>query len=155
MSGFREQLTEAVLLQIYDYWDSLRGGRGMPARKDMDPTQMPRHLPNLMLVDVLHQPRRYRYRLVGSCIVEASAENRTGQFFDDVDFFQDNPGVMEQYDSVVDDGTPHLTLEPFLNHSNNMTYEAKRLLLPLSADGATVDMLLVYFYFTTGPYARR
>lgn len=154
MSEFREQLAEPLLQQIYDYWDSLRAGRRMPARKDIDPTRVPRHLPNLMLIDVLQDPRRFRYRLVGSRIVQASAENRTGQFFHDVAFFKDNPSVLEQYNSVVDAGTPQLTLEPFLNYSNNMTYKAKRLLLPLSSDGRTVDMLLAYFYFTTGPYAK-
>jgi len=155
MSEFRLQLTEPPLLQIYDYWNSLRAGRRMPARKDVDPMQLPRHLPDLMLIDVLNEPRRFRYRLIGSRIVEASAENRTGQFFDEIAFFRDNPSVMTDYASVADSAAPHLSLEPFLNYSNRMTYKARRLLLPLSNDDETVDMLLVYFYFTTGPYTRR
>lgn len=155
MSEFRQQLTEPLLLQIYDYWNSLRAGRRMPARKDIDPTQLPRHLPDLMLIDVLSKPIRFRYRLIGSRIVEASAENRTGQFFDEAAFFKDNPNVIKDYTSVADSAAPHLSLEPFLNHSNSMTYKARRLLLPLSSDDETVDMLLVYFYFSSGPYAKR
>lgn len=127
----------------------------MPARRDVDPVRMPRHLPNLMLIDVLHEPRRFRYRLVGSRVVSASAEDRTGQFFDEVTFFKNNPAVIDQYDAVVDSAVPHVSLEPFFNHSNNMAYQAKRLLLPLASDGKTVDMLMVYFHFTTGPYANR
>lgn len=141
--------------EIYAYWQSLLNGRSMPARKDVDPVKLPRHLPDLMLIDVLHDPRRFRYRLVGSRIVSASAEDRTGQFFDDVPFFQDNPDVIEHYNQVVENTAPHISLEPFLNFSNNMTYQAKRLLLPLASDGETVDMLMVYFRFTTGPYASR
>ncbi len=155
MSEFRQQLTEPLLLQIYDYWNSLRAGRSMPARKDLDPGQLPRHLPNLMLIDVLNEPRRFRYRLIGSRVVEASAENRTGQFFDEVAFFKDNPNVVKDYMSIADSAAPHLSSEPFINHSNKMTYKGRRLLLPLSSDGETVDMLLAYFYFTTGPYAKR
>jgi hypothetical protein len=142
------------LQEIYTYWQSLLNGRPMPARKDVDPVQLPRHLPDLMLIDVLHDPRRFRYRLVGSRIVSASAEDRTGRFFDDVSFFKKNTDVIEHYNAVVEKAVPHITLEPFLNFSNNMTYQAKRLLLPLSSDGKTVDMLMAYFRFTTGPYAK-
>ena len=155
MSDIREQLAEPMLLQIYDYWDSLRHGQRMPARRDLEPKEIPHHLPNLMLVDVLHQPRRLRYRLIGTRIVAASAEDRTGDFFDEVDFIKGNPDVLDHYNTVIDTAAPGLTLEPFTNHSNNMTYQAKLLLLPLSNDGRIVDMLLAYFYFTTGPYANR
>ena len=155
MSDFRQQLAEPLLLQMYDYWNSLRHERRMPARKDVDPTQMPQHLPDLMLIDVLSNPRRFRYRLIGTRIVAASAEDRTGQFFDDVAFFKKNPSVIEQYNSVADNAGPYLSLELFLNRPNNMTYKAKRLLLPLSSDGVIVDMLMVYFYFTTGLYKKR
>lgn len=154
MSGFREQLTEPILLQIYDNWNSLRKERHMPARTDFDPTQIPQHLPDIMLIDVLHEPRRFRYRLIGTRVVAASAEDRTGQFFDDIAFFKDNPSVVKHYDSVVDNAAPFLSLEPFVNHSNGMSYKARRLLLPLSSDGTTVDMVLVYFHFRTGPYAK-
>lgn len=126
----------------------------MPARRDIDPVQMPQHLPDLMLIDVLHDPRRFRYRLVGSRIVSASAEDRTGKFFDDVFFFQHYPETFVHYNLVVDTATPHFSLEPFRNYSNNTSYQAKRLILPLARDGQTVDMLMVYFRFTTGPYAK-
>jgi hypothetical protein len=108
-----------------------------------------------MLVDVQHEPRRLRYRLIGTRVVAANAEDRTGRFLDDVDFIKNNPSVNKHYNSVVDNAEPFLSLEPFFNRSNSLIYQAKRLLQPLFSDDKTVDMLLTYFYFTTGPYANR
>ena len=147
--------TSSKIGEALAYWESKRAGRRMPARADIEPGEIKPLLPHVILLDVAHDPLDFRYRLIGTRIVTASAEDRTGQFFDEIDFFKNNPSVIEQYNSVVDNAEPHLTLESFLNHSNNLTYKARRLLLPLSNDAAGVDMLMVYFYFTTGPYAKR
>lgn len=128
----------------------------MPARKDLDVTELaPACLPGLMLVDVFHDPRRYRYRLIGTGVVAASGEDRTGRFFDDVSFFKLHPAVVQQYETVVATGQPLHSLEPFTNLRNGALYEVDRLLLPLSSDGQLVDMLIVFFQFKSGPYAKR
>lgn len=155
MDEFRSTLTDQRLIEFYDYWRSLRGGRRMPARRDLDPLQMPRgYLPDLMLIEVAGAPRRYRYRLVGTHVVEASGEDRTGRYFDDVAFFTINPAVVRQYDAVADSGQPLHSFEPFTNLQTGDTYEVDRLLLPLAADGEHVDMILVLFQFKSGPFAR-
>ena len=154
-ASFREGLPDPDLAGLYDYWAEKRGGRRMPSRKDIDPLAIPKFLPDLMLVDVLHDPLRFRYRLVGTRVAAASGEDRTGQFFDEVAFLRNNPVVLEQYNSVVATGAPLHSLEPFNNYVSKTTYQVDRLLLPLSSDGATVDMLMVCFHFKTGPYASR
>jgi len=155
MSEFREQLSDPDLVRFYDYWAALRGSRAMPSRKDLDPLKISSEfLPNLMLIDVLHDPRRYRYRLIGTHVVAASGEDRTGRIFDNVGFFKVHPTVIQQYDSVVDSGQPFYSLEAFTNLRTGSTYEVDRLLLPLSNDGQRVDMVLVLFHFKTGPFAR-
>ena len=155
MADFRRELNDPVLVRFYDYWVSLCGGRPMPSRKDIDPLQIPpKFLPNLMLIDVLHEPRRYRYRLIGTHVVTASGEDRTGRIFENVGFFKIHPVVVEQYHSVVDIARPLHSLEPFTNFISGATYEVDRLLLPLSKDGRSVDMIVVLFHFKTGPFAR-
>jgi len=155
MPDFREQLGDPDLTRFYDLWVSLRGDRPMPSRKDLDPLHIPSEfLPNLMLIDVLREPRRYRYRLIGTHVVTASGEDRTGKTFENVGFFKVHPGVSEQYDRVVESGQALHSLEPFTNFASGATYDVDRLLLPLSSDGRTVDMLIVLFHFKTGPFAR-
>ena len=153
MADFREELNDPDLVQFYDYWASLCGDRPMPSRKDVDPLQItPSHLPNLMLIDVLQDPRRYRYRLVGTNIVTASGEDRTGRIFEDVGFFKIHPVVLQQYNRVVETGKPFHSLEPFTNFRTGNDYDVDRLLLPLSSDGRHVDMLMVFFKFKSGPH---
>ena len=156
MPGFRDELGDPGLVRFYDYWESLCGGRPMPARRDLDPLQAPRgFLPNIMLIDILHEKQRYRYRLIGSNIVTATGENRTGRFFDEVGFFQSYPTVLPQYEAVVKTGRPLYSLEPFVNFNSQTDYQADRLILPLSDDGRRVDTLLVLFQFNSGPFAAR
>jgi hypothetical protein len=141
--------------EIHDYWLAKRGERRMPSRWDINPTEIPRMLRNLMLIDVLYAPIRFRYRLIGTNVVDATGENRTGKCFDTVDFIAANPIVREQYVAAVTTGEPVHSTEPFHRLDNRVEYEAERLLLPLSSDGAAVDMILVYFHFKSGGFAER
>ena len=154
MNDLRAQLADPDMIALYDYWQQQRHGRRMPSRRDLDPVHLPRQLPNLMLIDIEREPFRFRYRLVGTRVVEASAEDRTGAYFDAVEFFAKNPVVMGQYKQVADEGVPRFSLEPFKNFVNGTTYQVERLILPLSTDGEAVDMLLVHFSFKTGPWKR-
>jgi hypothetical protein len=155
LDDLRAQLTDPDMAALYDYWQAQRRGRKLPSRRDIDPVDLRRQLPNMMLIDVEREPLRFRYRLVGTRVVEASAEDRTGAYFDAVEFFAKNPVVMTQYKEVVDEGKPLFSLEPFKNFVNGTTYQAERLILPLSTDGEAVDMLLVHFSFKTGPWGRK
>ena len=155
MADFRDELNDPDLIQFYDYWASLCGGRPMPSRKDIDPLHIPpAYLPDLMLVEVLQDPRRYRYRLIGTHVVTASGEDRTGRIFENVGFFNVHPVVIQQYDHVVDAGLPLYSLEPFTNFISGAIYDVDRLLLPLSSGGRLVDMIVAFFHFKTGPHAR-
>ena len=156
MAGFRDQLGDPDLIRFYDYWVNLRGQRPRPSRRDIDPLQIPPgYLPDIMLIEVSHDPRCYRYRLVGTHVVTASGEDRTGRSFEDVSFFKTNPTVMQQFERVVTSGEPLFSLEPFTNFITGRKYEVDRIMLPLSSDGRLVDTVLVLFHFKSGPFARR
>ena len=157
MPDFRDELSDPGLIRFYDYWKSLCGDRCLPSRKDLDPVKAPRgFLPNIMLIDVLYDDqRRYRYRLIGSNIIIATGENRTGRYFDEFEFFRDHPAVLPQYETVVGTRRPLYSLEPFTNFSSDSDYDVDRLILPLSDDGLYVDTLVVLFQFNSGPFAAR
>lgn len=151
VEDFGGRLADPKMAEIYEYWAARRGVRRMPSRGDVDPIDLPRHLAELMLVDVTRPPLRFRYRLVGTSIVYASGSDHTGRYFDEMEFFAKYPLVLEQYREVAAGGAPLLSLEPFPNPLNGTTYEVERLLLPLSADGKLVDMIIAYFCFKSGP----
>ena len=67
---------EQIVQEALAYWESKRSGRRMPARRDFDPVfEVPRLLPWIVLVDVLHEPLDFRFRLIGSGIVDRSRGN--------------------------------------------------------------------------------
>lgn len=60
------------------YWERKRGARAMPAPRDIDPVEIPRIIPWLTIADVTCDPLDFRYRLMGTRIVEMGGVDRTG-----------------------------------------------------------------------------
>ncbi len=69
---------------LYDYWLTRRGDQVAMVRADLDPIEMPRLLPNLILSDVGDGGRAIRYRLVGTDIVTAHGSDYTGKTIEEL-----------------------------------------------------------------------
>src|SRR5262245_27027572 len=63
-------------LNLYAYWHSKRGARIMPARGDVGAADIPLLLPYLMIIE--KDGDQFRYRLVGSAIVQEVGYDATG-----------------------------------------------------------------------------
>lgn len=70
------------LQQLRDYWQGLRGARSMPTRGEVDPLDIPKLLPNIVLIDVVGDPPQFRYRLIGTRITEMAERDATGRWLD-------------------------------------------------------------------------
>src|SRR5687768_5977288 len=76
---------EQVLQDALTYWESKRAGRAMPARRDLDPVlEIPKLVPWVVLVDVLRDPLDFRFRLIGTGIVDRSHANYTRKLFSEL-----------------------------------------------------------------------
>jgi hypothetical protein len=153
MNAFRERLADPQLIALYDYWDGLRRGRAMPSRRDLDPAQFTALLPEIMLVDVTHDPLRLRYRLMGARTIVAARENRTGRYFDEVAEFVQDPAALAPFHAVAGSRMPHYATEFVTDTSWSVSHEIVRLILPLSTEGARVDVLLVCLRLRAVPKA--
>jgi hypothetical protein len=96
----------------------------------------------LLLVDVLYQPLQFRFRLIGTELVDRAGFDLTGKSLD----AYPNPefrAIMRQgYTAVVESRRPLRSVQTNLVVDGRVRrYEA--LLLPLAADGETVDMLMI------------
>jgi hypothetical protein len=135
----------ANLRVLYGYWLSKRGGRAMPRRADLDPTEMPSHLlPGITLVDVVPDQRRYVYRLVGTMEVEVRGYDPTGKSVGEAYFGENAEDATECYDRVVATQAPALDPLPFLERRRGYR-GAESLFLPLSNDDVAVNMIMVFF----------
>jgi hypothetical protein len=122
----------------------------MPRRADLDPTEIPKLLPDVMLVDV-PPSGRYRYRLIGTGNAQAHGVNATGRYLDEV-----LPGaeyknhVIALYDECVHTGRALYSECLFMSPRGEAPERhTKVLFLPLAEDGATVNMVFVvqvFFY---------
>ena len=141
-------ISEPRILELHAYWERIAAGRRMPSRKDLDPADLPRLLPHLMLVDV--QPGdRYRYRLIGTENVFEHGIDATGRYVDEVvPGLEYKEHVLKLYGECVRERRPVYSESEFLSPVGFKTERLlKVLLLPLSEDGETVNMVLVIQIF--------
>lgn len=135
---------EPLIASIHAYWQAKRGSRRMPARRDIDMVEIERGvLPYLILHDVMRTGSglRYRYRLVGTEVVNIIGTDITDRFLDDVLIPERRDDIGDWLDECVRTGAP-LTLEMPLAFPNRDYRFARRIVLPLSDDGEAPDMLL-------------
>lgn len=135
------QLAFTQHVDLYRYWNARRQGRPMPARRDLDPAAIPALLPHLTLVDVVG--KRFRYRLMGTQIVEDLGVEMTGTYVGShVTPSAYAAQVCSVYEQVRDSALPIFTTGYYQTPSE-LIQAHSRLLLPLSGDGKTVDMILL------------
>lgn len=87
------ECTSQKVLRLVDYWQVLRGGRAMPARRDIDPTEIWTLLPNIHLSEWHDNPDRVRYRLAGTELVASIGREISGHWL--TDFHTDSKDVEE------------------------------------------------------------
>jgi hypothetical protein len=139
------------IVQLYEYWHKVATpGGGLPSRKNIDPTEIPTLLDHVWMLDVVGEPRRFRFRLLGGAAERRNPPARAGDF---IDQFFENGATDERLDDlhfVATAGRPvWFRGPPRLKHKSEIA-ELERIHLPLAADGVTVNMILcltVYYSF--------
>ena len=71
---------EAAPRALLAYWEKRRGERVMPAPAEIDPLDLASNvLSFLTVIDIESDPLDFRYRFVGTRVVEAAGVDRTGR----------------------------------------------------------------------------
>lgn len=152
MVGIRDRLGHPRHEQFYDYWRAKAPGDGLlPGRQHIDPIDIPLLMPWIVLVDVVREGDRlrYRHRLVGTQIAEWAGYDTTGKYFDELHEDDYLAWLLPSYDTAVETGEPHFHHPsmgiPLNDELAQLRYS--RLLCPFAADGRTVDMMAASFVF--------
>ena len=124
------------------YWDRIRAGRAMPRRCDLDPVDIPKLLPFIMLVDVLGEPLDFKFRLIGTEIEAIISDDYLGRLFSAIPHKTEGNKVWAAYETVVRKRQP-LTGPVDYVGADRYVRRITHCLMPLSADGETVDMIFV------------
>ena len=130
-------------LRLYRYWQSIRPPEGGPPRRGaFDPVAVPDLLPSICLLDVLREPFRLRYRLVGTGIVAAVGREVTGRSLEEAHpHIRDNAQFLDRYRKVVETGIPSWRKGKPRLWTNRDIGMIENLIVPLAMDGRTVDIL--------------
>ncbi len=133
-----EELSSSIGTELYAYWERKRGARRMPARADIDPADLKRILPNIILAKIDRDSRRVRYTLVGTRCVAHAAMDYTNHYLDEIDFGCDYATDWHAaYDALCRERKPILGIVKTALKDGRMC-ELAEVLLPLSDDGETV-----------------
>jgi hypothetical protein len=140
---------DPILLGLFEYWDRKRGDRAMPARRDLDPTEIPRLLPHLRITEILDGCTRFRYRLVGTAVVEAYGVDFTGKYTDEL-YNGERKLNIERHCRLLYEKKRPIFLRSRYVTAKGYDVMANRLLAPLSNNGVEVDMMIAALTFEYG-----
>ncbi|MBL8706963.1 MAG: PAS domain-containing protein [Rhodospirillales bacterium] len=128
---------------LYEHWLSIHPASGLPGRQHFDPVAVPRLLANVWLLDLERDPWRFRYRVIGSALVQAGTPVRTGDWLHEVlpDKAQ-RAGMEALFLQAIESRAPAWRRgAPTIAHDRFIS-ELEVIVLPLARDGVTVDNLL-------------
>ena len=130
------------LVALHAYWKSQRGDRPWMLRADLQPEDIPRLLPIMLLIEAIGEPRRFRYRLIGTELVDFAGRDSTGRLIDRELYGDAADRMLSSMLRVLDGARPHLTLGNAYWMAGRAWRRTATLLMPLSSDGSSANMLL-------------
>jgi hypothetical protein len=132
--------------EFFRYWDSLRRGRRMPARSDIQPADLTLYLPELIIVDVKHEPLRLTYRFVGSREIEYRGYDPTGKDVSTHFVGRSRDDVLLNYRLAIENRSFVYDEDPVFSADGRFR-EVGTLLLPVSNGDDSVSMVLIHSTF--------
>ncbi|HTY69843.1 MAG TPA: PAS domain-containing protein [Alphaproteobacteria bacterium] len=149
--SFRDRIRHPELRRLYDYWSARRSGRRYPGRLDIDPVELKFALGNVSLIEVVDDtPPRFRWRLVGSLLVQRLGNDMTNRLLDEYPNPAYRDYLIDTYRQMVATGEPSRSINERVIDGKPREFEVLR--LPLAENGEKVDMILICsMYFEALP----
>jgi len=143
-------LRDPLLIQALSVWSELKGEGRFPSREAMTPRAMAPFLRNIVLVRVLENGKDYEFRIVGDAIVQVQGESFQGMTLTQIDAKLPGYGATLRpiYGKLVAEGEPRAYRGHVPNAPLKRAFSHESLLLPLGADGNSVDHILVVGAYT-------
>lgn len=128
-------MRQATTLELYEYWNHLRGARLSPERAEIDPAAIRHILADTMILES-DDERRFPVRISGTRLNALFLDEQKGRSFVDLFTPEERPSVSVMIQSVLDEARPlvaGLTAAPEDARPVNL----ELLLLPLRHHGKT------------------
>lgn len=135
---------------LYDYWNSLRGSRSAPDRRDIDPTQIRGALSNAFILE-REGDGDFVFRLAGAHLCSAYCRELKGRSFLANWHARDRDAVETMIRAATEDHAAALLNFTATNGVGGKT-QFETLLLPLRHNGSTESRLLGSMAAVHEPY---
>lgn len=135
---------------LYDYWNTLRGSRSAPDRRDIDPTRIRGALANTFILE-LNDQNEFDFRLAGSHICAAYSRELKGRSFTRLWHERDREAMDTLIRAVTEDHA--VALVTFQGTTAIHTkVQVETILLPVRHNGGTTTRLLGAMTAIEEPY---
>lgn len=134
------------LVELLEHWKTLRGDRLMPGRSDFDPTQVPRLLSAICLVEVIDGGSDYYYRVAGSRLEEMCGQKLQSRRFSEITDADARESMTATCKACVQSAGP-VVIKNQLREPGRDHMSITAIILPLSDDGEAVNMILTLTEF--------
>ena len=138
------------LRAFYDYWKSKQIDGRPPRRSDIDPADIPKLLPNILLIDLVGDPAYdFHYRLMGTAIVAFDGIDYSGSMLSQMVPRTDAFHIIWEHHLNAAKGLVELRCDSLRwsrdNSRDHVDYLI--LLLPLRRNGEGVELLIGYIHY--------
>jgi hypothetical protein len=143
------ELNSGIVRAAIDYWQSKHRDGKLPAREMLDPTDIPRLLPNIMLKEVRRDPWDFRYRVVGTVVREHSRSNWTGKWMSEIDGQGEGSTVFRVVRWVSEEGRVAIYRPPYVGPHKEFKF-CEAAVMPWINSAGLVDRLMVAVDYLVG-----
>lgn len=135
---------------LYDYWNSIRGARSAPDRKDIDPTRIREALANTFILE-LDETEKFSFRLAGSHLCTSYCRELKGRSFSALWHERDSDAMETLIRAVTEDHAVALiSFQGTTALHTKVSFET--ILMPLRHNGSTHTRLLGAMTALDEPY---
>lgn len=135
---------------LYSYWNTIRGSRSAPDRRDIDPTRIREALANTFILELDGQDK-FSFRLAGSHLCTSYCRELKGRSFSALWHDRDSDAMETLLRAVTEDHAVALvTFQGITALQTKVSFEA--ILMPLRHNGSTHTRILGAMSALDEPY---
>lgn len=136
-----------IITAGFSYWNERRAGRALPLREDFDPViDIPRLLPNIIMLDVRFEPLDFRFRLVGSRVRKNLSRDYVGKWFSQLDNFNQQSSLWSRHQAVAEKAQPMLQRPTYIGPYRDFI-AVENIMLPVTVEQPGWALQMMFFDF--------
>ncbi len=153
--SFVDSIDDPLHRQMYAYWQQKCGSRRMPSRADIDPTEIPRLLPNLLISEHVTEggiPSAGAIALAGTAwsTPRRSAAIPTGHYVDELTKGAYREFIERIHRVVREEQRAVFCASEVHRRARSLHVGEALAALPLTTDGRQVDQIITLLVFRLG-----